>query len=101
MWSAKPSGGDRDRWNTVRVVSTGPRTSEPICESTCGNGVPSGPPPSHPWVRDGAVRVTGPSIEYTIPAKKMGRPKSDKPKPWDGTGLSKSEYYRKKSKGEV
>lgn len=36
-----------------------------------------------------------------IPAKKMGRPKSDKPKPWDGTGLSKSEYYRQKSKGEV
>jgi hypothetical protein len=36
-----------------------------------------------------------------IPAKKMGRPKSDKPRPWDGTGLSKSEYYRKKSKGEV
>jgi hypothetical protein len=36
-----------------------------------------------------------------IPAKKMGRPKSDKPRPWDGTGLSKSEYYRKKAKGEV
>jgi hypothetical protein len=36
-----------------------------------------------------------------IPAKKMGRPKSGKPKPWDGTGLSKSEYYRQKSKGAV
>jgi hypothetical protein len=74
MWSAKPSS-DRDKWNTVRVVSTGPRTSEPICESTCGNGEPG--------------------------RKRMGRPKSDRPRPWDGTGLSKSEYYRKRSKGEV
>jgi hypothetical protein len=40
-------------------------------------------------------------VEAEPRTKKIGRPKSDKPKPWDGTGLSKSEYYRKKSKGEV
>jgi hypothetical protein len=42
-----------------------------------------------------------PKLEAVKTEKKIGRPKSDKPKPWDGTGLSKSEYYRKKSKGEV
>jgi hypothetical protein len=42
-----------------------------------------------------------PKLEAAKSEKKIGRPKSDKPKPWDGTGLSKSEYYRKKSKGEV
>jgi hypothetical protein len=40
-------------------------------------------------------------VEAEPRAKKIGRPKSDKPKPWEGTGLSKSEYYRQKSKGEV
>jgi hypothetical protein len=42
-----------------------------------------------------------PKLEAVKAEKKIGRPKSDKPRPWDGTGLSKSEYYRKKSKGEV
>jgi hypothetical protein len=42
-----------------------------------------------------------PKLEAVKAEKKIGRPKSDKPKPWDGTGLSKSDYYRKKSKGEV
>jgi hypothetical protein len=69
---SQPGWTPLDKWNTVRVVSTAPRTSE----STCGVGELSG-------------------------KKKIGRPKSDKPRPWDGTGLSKSEYYRKKSKGEV
>jgi hypothetical protein len=66
----------RDRSYALEVARAmgliAPRTSE----NTCGNGEPSG-------------------------KKKIGRPRSDKPKPWDGTGLSKSEYYRKKSKGEV
>jgi hypothetical protein len=61
-----------DKWNTVRVVSTGPRTSG----STCGVGELSG-------------------------KKGRGRPKSNKPKPWAGTGMSKSTWYEKKSKGEV
>jgi hypothetical protein len=66
MWSAKPSSGDRDKWNTVRVVSTGPRTSEPICESTCGNGERG--------------------------RKRMGRP--SKGKPWIEAGVSKASWYR-------
>jgi hypothetical protein len=33
--------------------------------------------------------------------KGRGRPRSDKPKPWEALGLSQAAYYRKKSKGEV
>jgi hypothetical protein len=78
-----------------------------------GNSLPRNPM----WNRLGPVvmrenavekgdRILGPAPEATVESKleaakvekKIGRPKSDKPKPWDGTGLSKSEYYRKKSK---
>jgi hypothetical protein len=51
-------------------------TARPTSGSTCAGGEPSA-------------------------KRKIGRPRSDKPRPWDGTGLSKSDYYRKKSKGEV
>jgi hypothetical protein len=33
--------------------------------------------------------------------KGRGRPRSDKPKPWEALGLSQAAYYRKKAKGEV
>jgi hypothetical protein len=69
MWSAKPSGGDRDKWNTIRVVSTGPRTNEPICESTCGDGELSG-------------------------KRKIGRPVTTG-KPWEAEGISRQAWYKR------
>ncbi len=36
-------------------------------------------------------------VPRKVGGKKRGRPKSNKPKPWEGSGLSKSEYYRQQS----
>jgi hypothetical protein len=65
-------------WKREKIVEKGEKVLDPAPEAT-----------------------VAPKLEAVRAEKKIGRPKSGKPKPWDGTGLSKSEYYRKKSKGEV
>jgi hypothetical protein len=50
-----------------------------------------------------ALPINGRTCENGVPGGKrpVGRPRSDKPKPWVSLGMSKSTWYEKKSKGEV
>jgi hypothetical protein len=68
---------------------------------------PMAGPEKEPEILERPSGVTAPLKVVERPAspptekKGRGRPRSDKPKPWEALGLSQAAYYRKKSKGEV
>jgi len=49
---------------------------------------------------DIARGVAAPAHVHEAPKRKPGRPKSDKPKPWEGI-CSKTEWYRRRKAGKL
>jgi len=73
----------------------------PIAGTHCaGVVVPAGPPVA--TKPDGVVKVTKPDLEPLKTAiaeaekRGRGRPKSEHPGPWVGTGLSRRTFFRRK-----